>query len=280
MKTSRLIASAIIMVATLVAPVGMAYAGFYPADRQTYTCLAPLPDGSVPCPGADHVVFNSFINNPVVGDERPFLAGTINTGTGTNAAVQDRLKVKDGDTLVVRAYVHNNADDAKMAGGEAATVAKNVIMRVLVPSVSQKDTNIVAFIDADNASPKSINDTMSVYGDNAFTLEYVKGSAQFSHKADGVHQITDKLSDSIVTQAGAPLGNILGCFQYSGYVTLTVKVHMPTTPTPPVTPPTTPTPPTALPNTGAGDVVGIFGAVAVVSALAHRLFLSRKLSRN
>lgn len=268
MKTSRLVASAAVAVATLLAPVSTVYAGYYPADRQTYNCITP--DN---CPGADHVVFDSFTNNPVVGDERPFLAGSINS-----QPVQDRLKVKDGDTIVVRAYVHNDADATKMGNNEANTLAKNVVMRVLVPTASQKDMNIVAFINADNASPKSINDTMSVYGDNAFTLEYVKGSAQFEHKPDGKTLVTDKLSDSIVTSSGASLGNIYGCFAYSGYVTLTVKVHMPTPPvTPPVTPPATP--PTQLVNTGAGDVIGIFAATAILGAFAHRWFLSRRLAR-
>ena len=48
----------------------------------------------------------------------------------------------------------------------------------------------------------------------------------------------------------------------------------------PVTPvtPTTPTTPSALPNTGAGDIAGIFVAVTVAGAVAHRLVLSRQES--
>jgi hypothetical protein len=311
------------------------------------------------------VQFDSFLNNPVVGDERPFLAGSLN-GQGN---VQDRVQVKDGNTIVVRAYVHNNADATKM-GGEANTLAKNVKFAALVPTGSGTDMNIVGFISADNASPKSINDTMSVYGANPFTLEYVKGSAQFTNKPDGKTQKTIKLSDSITTQQGASLGDILGCFEYSGYVTFTVKVHMPTTPpktptyactafdvtkgdnrtvtvssfavnvpngstltsadlnwgdgstvlttnkvtgqthqyakdgtynislsnfkvdgktvtvsgtcaksvtfTTPIVPPTTPP---VLPNTGAGNVIGLFGVVSVLGALGYRVFLSRRLSR-
>jgi uncharacterized repeat protein (TIGR01451 family) len=37
--------------------------------------------------------------------------------------------------------------------------------------------------------------------------------------------------------------------------------------------------PTTLVNTGPGSIAGIFGAVAIVSALAHRLYLGRKLAR-
>ncbi len=265
-----MLASAAVAVSMLAMPL-TASANFFPADRQTYTCVTPTN-----CPGADHIQFNSFTNNPVVGDERPFLAGSIN---GANVA--DRIKVKNGDVITVRAYVHNNADATKM-GSTAATIAKNVNFRVIVPTASQKDTNLIGFITADNASPKMVNDTMSVYADNAFTVSYVAGSAKFAHAADGVNQKTDVLNDSIVT-TGANLGDIIGCFAYSGYVTLQVKVSMPTTPTPPVTPPVTPptttttTPtPTVLPNTGAGDVLALFAAVTAAGAVAHRFVLGRR----
>lgn len=36
--------------------------------------------------------------------------------------------------------------------------------------------------------------------------------------------------------------------------------------------------PTELPNTGPGDVLGIFAATTIAGAIAHRLFLSRRLS--
>lgn len=45
----------------------------------------------------------------------------------------------------------------------------------------------------------------------------------------------------------------------------------------PTTPPTT-TPPTELPNTGAGDVIGLFAAVTAAGAIAHR-FMSRRAVR-
>lgn len=43
---------------------------------------------------------------------------------------------------------------------------------------------------------------------------------------------------------------------------------------------TTPGTPTQLPNTGPGAVAGIFAAVTAMGAFAHRLFLSRRLSRD
>lgn len=276
-RLKKFAVSSLAATAVMVAPL-TAYAGFYPADRQTYTCV----NGNQ-CAGADHVVFDSFVNNPVVGDERPFFAGSLN-----GANVQDRIKVKNGDVVVLRAYVHNNADPNKI--GVAAATAHNVKIKVLIPTAKQSDQNLVAFISAANANPGTINDTMSLYGDRAFTLQYVSGSAVFTHKPDGVNQVADKLNDTIVGSNGTFLGDMHGCFQYSGYVTLKVKVNMPSKPpvtppkTPPKTPPTTTTTtptstPTTLVNTGPGDVIGAFAAVSAAGALGYRVYLSRRLAR-
>jgi hypothetical protein len=251
--------------ATVIAMPLTAYADFYPANRPTYTCVNVNQ-----CAGADHVVFNSFVNNPVVGDERPFFAGSLN-----GANVQDRIKVNNGDVITLRAYVHNNADPNKL--GEAAAVAKNVKIKVLIPTAQQNDQNLVAFISASNANPGTINDTMSLYGDKAFTLQYVAGSAVFTHKPNGQNEVTDKLNDTIVGSNGTFLGDIRGCFQYSGYVTLKVKVNMPTTPTPPVTPPATPAAPTTLVNTGPGEVAALFAVAMIGGTLGYRYFLGRRL---
>lgn len=248
------------------------FASFYPADRKTFTCTTPTT-----CEGADYVTFNSFTNNPVVGDERPFFAGSLN-----GANVQDRIKVKNGDVITLRAYVHNNADPNKI--GKAAAIAKNVKMKVLVPTAKQKDHNLSAFISASNATPGTVNDTMSLYGDKEFTLEYLKGTAWFDRKDDGVNMIADQLDDTIVGE-GAYLGDMHGCFQYSGYVTLQVKVNMPETPVPPNPPKETPktpaptTPAKELPKTGAGDVIATVLGVSALAAIAHRMFTSRRLSR-
>lgn len=248
-----------------------AFAGFYPADRQTYTCTTPTN-----CTGATHVQFNSFTNNPVVGDERPFFAGSLN-----GANVQDRIKVKNGDEIVLRAFVHNNADPNLI--GVQAAIARNVKIKVLVPTAKQAEHNLVAFISASNANPGTINDTMSLYGDKAFTLQYVAGSAKFDRKDDGVNMTSSKLNDTIIGD-GTYLGDMHGCFAYSGYVTLRIKVVMDEKP--PVTPPTpekptpvTPVKPTTLPKTGAGDVAAVVAGATILGAIAHRLFTSRRLAR-
>jgi hypothetical protein len=271
MKAKLLVA--VPAIALSIALPATTFAGFYPADRQTYTCGATRADGTTPCEGADHVVFNSFTNNPVVGDERPFLAGSMN-----GANVTDTVNVKDGDIVNIRAYVHNNADPNKI--GASAAVAKNVRIHVQLPTDSKANQTIVAFISADNANPGTINDTMQLAASGNMTVSYVPGSAKFQHSVDGTTQRLDTVDDTIVSKDGASLGAIKGCFEYSGYVTLQVKVSIPTTPKPPVTPPTTTTTtPTKLVNTGAGSVIGIFAAATAAGAAAYRVVLGRRLSR-
>jgi hypothetical protein len=262
--------ASVLALAILAAPV-TTFAGFYPANRQTYTCITPTN-----CPGADKVTFNSFTNNPVVGDERPFFAGSLNS-----ANVQDRIKVQDGQTIVLRAFVHNNADPNKI--GQAAAIARNVKVKVIVPSIKKNDQNLVAFISASNANPGTVNDTMSLYGEKAFTLEYVAGSAQFARKADGVNMTTSKLNDTIIKD-GTHLGDMHGCFKYSGYVTLKVKVKMdkpekpdvPETPETPTTPEQPEVPGGKLPETGPADVAAIVTAVTGISSAAYYLVVRRR----
>jgi hypothetical protein len=256
----------------LIVPV-TAFAGYFPADRQTYTCTTPTS-----CTGANHVTFNSFTNNPVVGDERPFLAGSVG-----GANVVDTVHVKDGDIVTLRAYVHNNADPALI--GTAAATAHNVKVHVALPTVSQTNQGVVAFISASNATPGTVNDTMQITGDRAFTVQYVAGSAVWQHKADGVNIVNQSISDNIVSSNGTYLGDVHGCFDYSGYVTIKVKINMPGAPTP-VTPVTPSTPaaaqPTSLPATGPeAGLAGLAGTgamgYAVVQYRRSRKALAEKL---
>lgn len=250
-KSLALASTAVVIMAFGIG--GTAFAGFFPADRQTYTCITPTN-----CPGANHVVFNSFVNNPVVGDERPFFAGSLN-----GANVQDRIKVNNGDVIVLRAYVHNNADPNLI--GAPAAIARNVKIKVLIPTAKQADTNMIAFVSADNATPGTINDTMSIYADQAFNIDYVAGSAKWTTNTN-VYTLNDTIVGS-----GTYLGDINGCFQYSGYVTLSVRVRMDSTPVTPVTPK-----PPVLPNTGSGSLIGVFAVATIAGAVGYRVWLSRK----
>src|SRR4051812_22145852 len=193
--------------------------GWGPA-RPVYMCKTPEV-----CPGADHVVFDSYTNNPVAGDERPFLAATtrpLNVASPGLGVVRDRVGVEPGDAVYVRAYINNAADYTLTP--KVKSTARGVWIKAVVPAAANINQRVRAEIGAINASPKVIWDDFSVYSDRKVRLTFVPGSATFTHKPDGLRERTDPLSDSIVAGAGAPLGSIGGSFAESGWIVFQLTV--------------------------------------------------------
>lgn len=217
---SRLSNKVIASVAAIAAIAGMAtVAGAWSPDRPTYTIENPAP----------HVTFNSITNNPNEGDERPFFEVKDATHTGTDG-FSNRAEVENGQELLLRMYVHNNASSS--LNGEdfdGPGVAKNTQVRVHLPTATDNALRANAYISADNAQPKVVADTVDFVGNSKFNLAYVPGSAVAYTNAvpSGI-----KLSDNIVKD-GAPVGYtaangiVPGCFEYDMIVTLKVKVNMP-----------------------------------------------------
>ena len=217
---SRLSKKAIVSVAALSALVGVAtVAGAWSPDRPTFTIENPAP----------YVTFNSITNNPNEGDERPFfeVKDAANTSTG---GFTNRADVKNGQELLLRVYVHNNASSSLNGENfDGEGVAKNTKVRVHLPTATDNALRANAYISADNAKPQVVADTVDFVGDRNFSLSYISGSAVAYTNAvpSGI-----KLNDSIV-DSGAPVGYeaangiVPGCFQYDMIVTLKVKVNMP-----------------------------------------------------
>ena len=104
------------------------------------------------------------------------------------------------------------------------------------------------------------------WGDSSTPFVTNKTSANHQYSADGTYTVSAKL-----------LFSVNGTDQYAADNASCVKTVTFTTPnTPPQTPPQTPP---VLPNTGAGDVIGIAGVVSVLGAIGYRLFLGRKFAR-
>lgn len=217
---TRLPKKLVASVAALTALVGAATAvGAWWPERPTFTIEEPAP----------YVTFNSITNNPIEGDERPFFEVKPASHTGTDG-FSNRAEVENGEELLLRVYVHNNA--ASNLNGEnfdGVGVARNTKVRVHLPTATDNALRANAYISADNANPKEVSDTVDFVGDDNFSLDYVEGSAVAYTNAvpSGI-----KLNDSIVTN-GAPVGYeaangiVPGCFEYDMIVTLKVKVNMP-----------------------------------------------------
>ncbi len=181
-------------------------------DRPTYTIEQP----------ADHITFNSITNNPEYGDERSFM--TVKDAENTAAGGwRGETTVVPGKEYLVRMYVHNNA------GENLNLVAENVRASANVPTTTGKALQIDGYITSSNASPQQIVDQVVLRSDQDFNATYEPGSARLYNNAFG--QTGAQLADSIVTNAGAPLGytqldgKIPGCFKYSGILTFKIKVQ-------------------------------------------------------
>lgn len=240
-KTKLLITTVIALTAITG---GVVLAGYGP-DRRVFDYNVPADrGGSLIGP-----VFNSFINTGVYGDERSFVDAkdaSITTGGG----YADQVPVEPGKEYVVRLYVHNNANmdtnclESQKVNGQCTTVdpnavgvAKNVRVRVNILGGLANGHGIGGYITSDNGIDRDGNPMRQVYdtvdlrnATKAFGVEYVPGSALIYNQ---VNQNGAPLSDSIVTAAGAPIGYdqmngiVPGCFEFSAYVTVKVKVVAP-----------------------------------------------------
>lgn len=252
-----------IPVATLgIAGVAFAAVTFGPS-RPTFTSASP----------ASYITFNSITDNSVWGDERQILkVRDANAATSTYAT---QTNVSDNQEVVMTVYFHNNADSS------LNLTATNTRVKFELPSGSATTLSPKAYITADNANPNQVWSSADLTSSSPFTLSYIPGSAKLN--TNYVSNVA--VSDSVVSE-GAPVGTsgtdgrVQGCLQFSGYVTIRAKVKVtPVTPTPtptPVTPTkTTPAPKpapvkaTVLPNTGVGEVAGLFAGASAAGTAAH-----------
>ncbi|MEX0919706.1 MAG: hypothetical protein WDZ32_01035, partial [Candidatus Saccharimonadales bacterium] len=213
-KSFTAIAAALVVTVMPIATM----AGFGP-DRPTFSINDP----------ADYVTFNSITDNPNYGDERNFFDGKPASDTSTGG-FSDPIEIgdlDDGDELLLRVYVHNNAKESLNDSGEG--IAKNTHVRVDLPNNTDRSLRATASISADNANPGTVYDTLDFTSANRpFNLDYVADSAVIHTNAmpNGMN-----LSDDIITSNGAKIGydklngEVPGCFEFTGIVTLKVKVN-------------------------------------------------------
>lgn len=173
------------------------------------------------CGSLNGPVFNSFINTPSYGDERAFFDGR-RSDMAANTNADDIKNVNEGSKeVVLRMYVHNNANqDTNSTNG----VARNTKVRISLPTGTEQVLRARAYISADNAA--MVEDTADLMGTEKFSLSYIPGSAKLLR---GTAQYG--LSDSIITD-GAPIGDkvmngdLPGCFGYAALVEVRVKVNV------------------------------------------------------
>jgi len=204
--------------AVIVAAVAVpAIAAAWGPSRPTFTVENP----------SDHVVFDSITNNPDIGDERNFVSIR---QVGSTGLWQDSVTVQPGQEYVVRMYVHNDA------ASSLNLVAHNVTAKFDLPTTTGTSIDVNGFIDASNIGANAtgnagsfgeIWDQATFNGTSPFNLAYETGTLHYNNNGFGPNGVA--IPESVFTSTGAALGydhldgNIPGCFQYSGYLTFTVK---------------------------------------------------------
>lgn len=208
-------ASAVVLAAALTPVIVNAW-GDSNNGRPEYT-IAQIEDDVL----GDKITFNS-ISDGKIGNEKYFV-GAVQSGTKVDTW-KSEIKVKDGETYTVRLYVHNNSPRGMQA------IAKGVKATFSIPTNVAKTQTIVGYLDASNSDPGRIWDEVKFVADENIYLEYVEGSAVYENADENGKARTFKLPNEIIT-SGATLGynsmngEIPGCFQYDGVVTIDVKVH-------------------------------------------------------
>lgn len=189
--------------------------GTWGPSRTIYRC-----NPGISCLGADHVVFDSTVNDPFIGDERYFMTAKV---LGARTPLQSAVWVNPGDTVLIRAFIANNAEVSRATWSRLT--AHGTRFQLTIPTNNAKVLPLIGKIVATNADPRKIHDTVFLRSHLRFSVKYDWGSALFTNRS---HRAL-RLSDDIVGE-GTPIGyrNADGifppCLCNGGYVTLAVHV--------------------------------------------------------
>ncbi|MBR2710661.1 DUF11 domain-containing protein [Candidatus Saccharibacteria bacterium] len=205
-------ATAIVAGATMV-PTSVLAWGDSNNGRNTYT-LEQINAGNL----GNNITFNS-ITNGKIGDERNFVGAKLSSSSTTTWNA-DEITVQDGKTYTIRLYVHNNSPRGVNA------IAKGVSANFSLPTTVAKSQTVIGYLNSSNANPTRYWDEVKLVSSNDFYIEYVKGSAKYTNSKLGTVALPDEVIISGATIGYDALnGEIPGCYEYDGQVTIEVKVH-------------------------------------------------------
>lgn len=166
----------------------------------------------------DTITFNS-ISNGKIGHEFNFVGAKQSTDT-SNVWKADEITVKDGDTVTIRLYVHNNSPKGEKR------IAEGVAAHFSLPTTVAKEHTIIGYLNAKNATPTTYWDEVKLTSSEDFYMEYVEGSAKYTNSVLGTVALSNNIINSDVTLGYDKLdGRIPGCYKYDGQVTIQVKIH-------------------------------------------------------
>jgi uncharacterized repeat protein (TIGR01451 family) len=162
--------------------------------------------------------------NNLAGDQE-FMQGR---NVSRNSGFSDPVAASAGEEVDVAVYYHNAVVD---------TVAKNVRIKVTLPTAESTSHLLTGQLSADNAS--SVSGTvisgqelgkpgLTITSGSNTKVQFVPGSVRwYPNRMDtngkGANLPAGVNGDKIVTE-GINLGDVNGCFQYAGFVIFKVKL--------------------------------------------------------
>lgn len=212
-KSILSVSAAAIMAGVTLTPAVVNAWGDSANGRASYT-IAEINAGKL----GNTITFNS-ISDGKIGNEKNFVGAKV-AGANVDTWNADTINVKDGETYTIRLYVHNNSPK----GTEA--IAKDVRANFSLPTTVAKKHAVIGYINSSNANPGTYWDEVELVSDSDFYLEYVDGSAKYTNAKMGVVALPNEVITSGATLGYDSLnGQIPGCYEYDGVVTIDVKVH-------------------------------------------------------
>jgi uncharacterized repeat protein (TIGR01451 family) len=212
--------SAVAVLAILVGSAPTAFAAFGP-DR-TVKPWTPQENGF------QYVTFNSYTGVPKgIGDERDFFRGV---SAGRDSVWSDPVaNIAPDSEIQAKIYIHNNADPLLNDKAGNPGVARNVTVRVVLPTGIKQTHQMTAYIKADNANPKQIFDTLDITGANngLFELAPVAGSVKLHLQNGTATTFTAAQEAALFSATGANIGDQKGCFEFVREITFRLKAKTP-----------------------------------------------------
>lgn len=254
-KLMRLgVAASVLAVPFLVVTSAFAFG----PERETYTMANP----------ADHAVFNSIVDNNVVGDERDFVRISEKREDGSFV---NELELEPGKTYEVQIYYHNDASETyNDSAHNYIGVARDTRMSSTFPERINKGEQkaITGRITSTTTDPEAVWDEAYVTAKEDLTLHYVPGTAKIYNQWATNGSI---LPTSLFSTEGTFIGQdeldglIMGCGRFSGQVLYTITAHAVDGEVP-----TDPEVPDELPTTGPAEIV--LAVVIVIAVCAGGVY--------
>lgn len=141
-----------------------------------------------------------------------------------NTDWNDPISADAGDTLMMSVYYHNAVNE---------TIARNTKIRVSIPSTTGTQIVSTAYLWADNAENATFSNPLTETGtaniSSSQRLEYIYGSAKWypdqkDWRVDSPTSFPFGQSGDEIVGSGVNIGDIEGCWEFSGYINFRVRV--------------------------------------------------------